>query len=335
MPRRRRPEPQVATVPGPRRRRARGAAEDTSIDDLLRGEARAVTRLADADRIAWKRLAAHMREATAAPPALVLAMLAIDDREGWLRRLFKAFMGLPPDDGLEADFAFRRWFAAGLADALPATDPRALEARLDAAIRDEAADAATRTRALVRDLVGAGASPEHRALLGRALLLLARQRSDDLAHAEAIAAAGEALAVFASLGDDSGRLRAERMEAVAMLRDGQLDEALARLDRVGHRTSSSRLTEGASRYVGAMLGPDGVYRARTLAPLEQALYDAGTVALWAGMNEPALRAAFGVVAAQTGHAGIAARAQAPRRDDDDSRLDQDDDDDSRLPAQMR
>ncbi|MEZ4404876.1 MAG: hypothetical protein R3A52_00080 [Polyangiales bacterium] len=72
------------------------------------------------------------------------------------------------------------------------------------------------------------------------------------------------------------------------------------------------------------LDPDGRYRARTLAPIDQALYDAGTVALWAGMNEPALRAAFSVVAARTGHAGIAARARATQ-----------DDDDSHLPAQMR
>lgn len=141
MSRRKRPEPRVAASP-----RARGPrAEDTSIDELLRGEPRAVTRLADADRTAWQRLASHMRQATAAPPELVRAMLLMDDRAGWLRRLSQAFRGLPPDDFLEADFAFRRWFAAGLANALPVTDLHALEARLDAAIRDEAADAATRT----------------------------------------------------------------------------------------------------------------------------------------------------------------------------------------------
>ncbi|MEZ4404875.1 MAG: hypothetical protein R3A52_00075 [Polyangiales bacterium] len=136
-------------------------------------------------------------------------------------------MGLPLDDGPRGRLRVRRWFTAGLCAELPVTDRRALEARLDAAFRDERADAATRTRALVDDLASAGASPEHRALLGRALLLLARQRSDDLAHAEAFAVASEARAVFASLGDDGGRLRAERMEAVALLRDGQLDEALA------------------------------------------------------------------------------------------------------------
>ena len=50
-----------------------------------------VERLAASDRATWQRLIARVSASEACPPDLTRALLALDDFDGWLGRLFRAY----------------------------------------------------------------------------------------------------------------------------------------------------------------------------------------------------------------------------------------------------
>ena len=272
----------------------------SAVDDILRAEPRAVGHLAASDRETWKCLVGHIDRSEACPPVLVRALLAIDDLEGWRRRIFSAFRGLNPDDGLGADDGFRRWFAAGIVRHLPRTDPAALGLSYRTALDHVEADAAKRAADLAVEIEEAGDSAQHRSLLGRALLLLARRLGEDGDHEGASAAARRADAIFAKLGDADWQAQAMRVRAGALLRLRKLDEALALVDTLFRDPPAGFPLEG------------GVYRLATSSD-PVALAEAATIVLSATKDNPAWIRALGSIAESTGHRGCAERFEAGRR----------------------
>lgn len=279
-------------------------------DDILRADPDVLARLAASDRATWQRLEAHIRDCGDCPPQLVQAMLAIDDPAGWAHRLFRAYLGLNPDEGLGADYAFRPWLSAGIAQTLAPTDIVALQVRYAALLADVERGADERTAALVGDLERASDSASHRALLGRALLLWSRRLGEADDHVRAIAAARRAEEVFTQLGDATWSAQAVRMRGAALLRLHEIDEALAVLDSVADAPSSGFASEGSHRSIGALQNPDGTYRAeKVLAPIDAALDHAAAIAVWATKDQPEWLDALGRIADQTGHAACEARSQ--------------------------
>lgn len=166
------------------------------IEAILRAAPETLQRLAASHRESWQCLAQQLAGSDACPAALVHAMLAIDDPPGWEQRLFSAFMGLNPDEGMAAHYDFRRWFGAGIVSASSPTDITSLRTRLTVLLAEVDTAAASRTASLVADLHAAGDAGAYRSLEGRALLLLARRLGEADDHEGAIAAAGRAEAVF-------------------------------------------------------------------------------------------------------------------------------------------
>lgn len=282
-------------------------------------------RLAASDRETWQRLIAHAATSEACPPETVEVLLAIDDFDGWMRHVFRAYGALPPDDGRDADEVFRRWLSTGIARAFPPTNRRALENRHRVALNDTSADASEHTRALVAAIEKA---PDARDLLGRAWLLLARRLSEDLDPEGAIAASLSAEEVFASIGDDAWRAQAVRMRGAALLRAHKIDEALAVLDSVADAPSTSFWASGRNRYDGVVLGSDGHYHPeRELDPVDAVLHRAVAIAVMAPATHPEWLRTLDAIARATGHRECARRAEASRYE----LLD----DDAVLPRQMR
>ncbi len=283
------------------------------IEAILRADPEALRRLAASHRESWQCLAPHMASGGACPPGLVHAMLAIDDPRGWEQRLFSAFMGLNPDEGMAAHYDFRRWFGAGIISASSPSDIVSLRVRLTALLAEVDAGAARRTAVLVADLRAAGDAEAYRELEGRALLLLARRLGEADDHEGAIAAAGRAQALFTALGDATWSAQAVRMHGAALLRMRRIDDALAVLDSVAHAPSAGFASEGALRGVGAIQNPDGTYRAeKQLDATDAALEHAAAIAVWATADDPNWIAALARIADVTGHPECAARS--PRAD---------------------
>lgn len=217
---------------GSRRKRAAPDATVTA-DALLRAEPAAVGRLAASELVTWKRVMDIVRAGqTACPAALVQALLAFDDVEGWQRRSFAAFSGQPPDDGMEAWFGFARWLGDGILTHLPPADPTTLRTRYRRLLGDLAPGAAERVEALTRAIARAGDTEAHRALLGRALLLLAQRLGEAGDQDAAIAAATRAEDVFTKLGEGRWVDDARRQRASALLRQRRLEEAIALVEAI-------------------------------------------------------------------------------------------------------
>ncbi|MBI5515021.1 MAG: hypothetical protein HY909_14690 [Deltaproteobacteria bacterium] len=230
---------------GSRRKRAALDATVTT-DALLRAEPAAVARLAASELATWRRVMDIVRPGqTACPAALVHALLAFDDVEGWQRRSCAAFSGRPPDDGAEAWYDFARWLGDGILAHLPPTDPTTLRTRYKRMLEDLAPGAAERVEALTRAIASAGDTAAHRALLGRALLLLAQRRGEAGDQDAAIAAATRAEDVFTKLGEARWAGDAKRQQASALLRQRKLDEAIALVDAIETSPGAWR-GEGAS-----------------------------------------------------------------------------------------
>lgn len=281
----------------------------STIAEILAVEPRALARLASSDYETWETLARHMYGNDACPPPLVHALLAIDDPTGWAARLFHAYMGKNPDLGLGADWDFRRWFGAGIVKTLAPDDIVSLRVRYTTATNDVEDGTAQRTAALVADIEAASESEAHRALLGRALLLLARRLGEAEDHDAAIAAARRAEDVFTKLGDTTWSAQAVRMRGAAMLRQRKIDDALGVLDTVADAPHAGFSGEGSYRGIRAVQNPDGTYRPeKVLDPIDAALDHAATIAVWATRDEPSWITALGKIADATGHAGCAARA---------------------------
>jgi hypothetical protein len=250
-----------------------------------------------------------MHGSDACPSELVHALLAIDDPAGWESRLFSAFLGLNPDDGMGAHYDFRRWFSAGIVKTLAPTDVVVLRVRYTIALDDTETGAASRAAALVADIEHASDDESYRALLGRALLLLARRLGEAEDHEGAIAAARRAEQVFT---DATWSAQAVRMRGAALLRQRKIDEALAVLDSVGDAPSSGFASEGSYRGIRAIQNPDGTYRdEKVLDPIDAALDYAAAIALWATKDEPHWIAALGRIADFTGHPVCAERSLRP------------------------
>jgi hypothetical protein len=273
-----------------------------TLDEILRAEPRALGHLATSDRATWQTLDRHLHGADACPPVLVHALLAIDDVAGWAGRLFPAFSGLNPDEGMGADWHFRRWLSAGIVNTLPPTDIVVLRVRYTTASNDTEPGTTSRVAALVDDIEHAGDGATHRALLGRALLLLARRLGEDDEHDAAIAAATRAEQIFTQLGDAMWSAQAVRIHAGALLRKREIDAALALLDTVLDSPCTHFASEGAHRGGRAIQNPDGTYRPeKILAPLDAALDEAAKIAAWAGRDEPQWIAARAKILAPPGY----------------------------------
>lgn len=283
----------------------------SAVDDILRADPRTVALLAASDRATWQRLVEHIDRSGACPPGLVRALLAIDEPEGWPARIFRAFTGRNPDEGMGADWHFRRWFADGVVRHLPPEDPRALRTRHATLADHVETDATRRVRELVTDVERAGDSQPHRAVLGRTLLLLARRLGEDGDHDAAVAAAQRAEAVFAGLADATWRAQAVRMRGAALLRLRRIDEALAALDSVADAPSTSFSSEGSYRSGRAVLGSDGSYHAeRVLDATDAVLDEAAKIAVWAQSDRPEWIRALGAIGERLGHRGCIARSEA-------------------------
>lgn len=220
--------------------------------DILRAEPAAIARLAASHRETWQACAGIYRcagEPRPCSPELVHALLAIDDMHGWLRRVFSAYQGLNPDDGQEAYFGFLEWFSAGLVQHLPPTDPAVLALAYKRALDDVAEGSAQRTTALMKTIYEAGDTKEHRALLGRALLLLARRVGEEGDLDAASATAQRAQDIFAQLGDAASRLFAIRVRAAALLFLGKKGDAAPLLDEIVGQQSPTFARDGMFRRI--------------------------------------------------------------------------------------
>jgi len=199
-------------------------------------------------------------ERTDCPAVLVHALLAFDDVEGWRRRSVAAFSGQPPDDGAEAWFGFARWLGDGILTHLPPADPRTLRTRYQRALEDLTPGAAGRVEALARAIASAGDTAAHRALLGRALLLLAQRLGEAGDHDAALAAATRAEHVFAALGEARWAGDAKRRQASALLRQRRLEEGIALVDAIETPPGAWRNEGAAVAAVGASDAVDVLYR---------------------------------------------------------------------------
>lgn len=219
------------------------------------------------------------------------ALLAIDDPEGWRDRIFRAFVGLNPDDGLEADALFGRWLSAGIARHLPATDVAALERQYRKALDDLEPGTTERVSDLAQQIEKAGDSNEHRALLGRALLIVARRSAEDGDLEGARVAAERAETIFGTLGDAKWSSQAMRVRAGILIRLEKLDEALALIDK---------LFAGAS----AWFTIEGMFR-----PTADLFAEASTILLSCAKEDEAWIHIVGKIAARSKHAGFTQRDQ--------------------------
>lgn len=270
----------------------------TPADDFVRAEAGAVARLAASDAATWESLFSLIFASKACPPALVRALLAIDDPEGWMKRTTREYSSSSPYDRMDAEFGFRDWFCEGIVQHLPPTDPAVLRVRYRRERESTEPGAARRARALVLAIEAAGDS--QRSLLGRALVLLARRLGEDGAEEDAIAAARRAEDIFAELGDAGWRGDARRERVGALLRLRKLDEALALFDTID--ASAGRwLSDAAS----------DLSRTPT-DPVDAVLAKAAKLATWATETTPEWIDVLRSIAHATGHRGSAERAARAR-----------------------
>lgn len=203
--------------------------------------------LAASHRETWQRFVRYMAEAGECPPELLQELLAVDDLEGWQRRSFSAFIGLNPDDGMEAHYRLARFIGAGITRQFPPNHPTALLEKYKVACEDVAIDTTRRTRDLAREIERAGDSKEHRVLFGRALLLLARRLSEDGDHEAALAEAIRAEEVFTRVDAVDWTTRAMRARAGALFRLRKIDEAMAAMEAVFALPRAPFCGEGAHR----------------------------------------------------------------------------------------
>jgi hypothetical protein len=140
------------------------------------------------------------------------------------------------------------------------------------AVGDVDAGAAQRATALVKTIYEAGDSQEHRALLGRALLLLARRLGEEGDMEGACGTAQRAQEVFAQLADLASRAFAMRVRAAALLFLGRHSESVALLDGLGAHATPAFAREGAFRRIQGSEDDDWVHS--LLAKAEQLRRDA-------------------------------------------------------------
>lgn len=211
--------------------------------ELLCADPEAIARLVASDYPTWKILVQEIAPARACPPALLRALLAIDDAKGWQERCDVAHEQAPPEQGghrLTGHYVFRPWFARAVIEHVPPIDLASLEHRYQALLVDGSRDATRRARELTVDIEKTRDAEDRRPLLGRALMLLAFRSSEDRDEEGVMAAAQHAEEVFASLGDETSRAMAVRARGAALLRLRRIDEALALLETVADVPAGSR-----------------------------------------------------------------------------------------------
>lgn len=298
-----------ATMEKRKRKRKAAVDDDTPLADILRGEARAVARLAESHRKTWQTLVPHMDGAC--PPELVRPLAAIDDTEGWLRRVFGAFQGLNPDDGAQAWYGFQKWFPAGILQHLPSTHPAVLTLAYKGALDDVDVGATLGAASLVNTIEEAGDSEAHRSLLGRALLLLARRSDEDGDLNGALDAAQRAEDIFAKLTGSTWsawHALAIRVRVGALLRLRKIDDALALLDPVLAQVPPYSMREGKSR-------PPPTSADR----IEGVLINAANVALTTTGKDVAWITALGAIGEALGHRVCGERFKAGQHIIDEAR----------------
>lgn len=248
--------------------------------------------LAASDRPTWKRLEEAIQRGEPSSPALIRGLVAAVDPQGWVGRLHKAYKGPPPVSSAWILKAFTRWLAKEIVQHLAAADLPALTARLDAVNHYEETDASIRARELVAAIEHVGNSAAHRALLGRALLVLFKHLRDDDDFTGALAAAQRGEEVFALLGNENWRVRAVRNRASALLRLRRIDEALALTDSVAECEISPYAAyeaDGGYVYLRSTRVPTD--------PIDIALRVAAGLTLWAKRDNENWINAIGALAA--------------------------------------
>lgn len=245
---------------------------------MLGADPRAVALLASSNRPTWQALVAVMKRSEVCPEKLVLALLGVDGFDGWRARLFRAFVGLNPDDGMEADWAFRLWFTAGVAGVAGGKSLRELQFRFASAVVDGAIGHLQRLRDLTRDiemsLRTGDDQPAKRDLLAGAILHLAVREGDEGHYAEELVLAQRAEGIFAEQNASEWVAQSRRVQAGALLCLRRFDEALALIDSVWDKPRPDFNAQCSFRSVPR------------LEPIADLLRSAAHIACWASRREP-------------------------------------------------
>ncbi len=208
-------------------------------------------------------------------------MLAKEPRPGrWLDIASEALFHIQSDAFTTAATplrVLRGWFGDGIVAAYGPTSPAALEVRYERELRE--GGGVEVARSLVDDVRGSGAHGS--ALLGDALVLLARRLDEEGQHAAALESLDEALA--AKTLDVATRKMIIRLRAASMLRLRRLDDAFAILD-VEMETK------------GVMLGGCRRFGSAPEDPWDAALAEAAAIAVWASSMTPEWVRALGGIA---------------------------------------
>ncbi|HRI69591.1 MAG TPA: hypothetical protein PK156_35410 [Polyangium sp.] len=278
-------------------------------EEILGANPRAVTLIAASDRLTWQVLVPIMRGSDVCPEKLTLALLGIDDFDGWSRRIFHAFGGLNPDDGMEADWVFRRWFTAGVARHVSRRDLRGLHFRMASAMRDVDDGATKRIRELSGEIEmsiheGNDASDDKNVrtdLLGRAVLLLAIRVGEDGDREEQLVQTQRAEDIFAAMGASEWVGQTRRIRAGALLCSRRIDEALAVLATIWDTPRPDFMTHCSLR--------SGSWS----DPTSDLLKKAAHAASWASRIDPQWLDAVKTMAEKLAHPGCALWLEETRK----------------------
>jgi len=212
-----------------------------TVDEFLAADPRAVTLLATSNRLTWQAFVPIMKSPQVCSDKLALALVEIDNFEGWCGRLFRAFNGLNPDDGLEADWAFRKWFTEGLARHVPTENLRGLQFRFENAMRDVEIDNLERIRELTIGIESSLRPDEEprsaednarKELFGRAVLLFGLRLGENGDRKGQLTQAMRAEDLFEALQARQWVGQSRRLRAGALLCLRRIDEALELLESV-------------------------------------------------------------------------------------------------------
>lgn len=323
------------------------ASRPVTIDELLRGESRALDRLFAEDLAAWELFeTVWERPEVPCPPLLALAMLERGEFLRWIRTLH-ATLGKdrrrdqrPPRQVR----SFRRWFAAGIVRHLEPKTLSSLHMLSRALWHYVEADSVARAHALVLAIEAGPQSRERRSdparralsldplrerrqmhrlarlllllkpvkqeppsLLGQTLLALAWHAGEERDHALALAAAERAEQTFAKAGDQKWRSQASRYRAGALFRLRRIDEALAVLDVAFEIEPIQSDSDRLSRRADPTSEHDDQFVLQEQEPLDRALEQAALEALSSDRTDVAWIDVFDAIARITSHPGCAER----------------------------
>lgn len=299
-------------------------AAPPTLEDLLRGDARALEQLLKRKHAAWEALETSWTSGTACPPALVHALIEHGDVEWWARQFQmslatrEAVLRGPP----RRDRHFRRWFAAGIQRHLQPKGRSSLELLASSLWFYVEDDSQARAREVAALIEAAAHERAHHSLVGKALgllghdaamslrwmaanaqLALAWHAGDDRAHDVTLAAAERAEYLFGAVGDARWRAQATRFRAGALFRLGRIDEALSVLDGVFDLDPVSFEGDRLSRRTDQTHVEDFKYAFHETEPAARALEEAAMRALTGKRHDASWVIVLEALGRTTGHTG--------------------------------